>query len=237
MVDAFNIASLENKIIELWLYGSESIWGYKQFFDKKRISFNNPKIHFAGKVSQLQLAEAFSDSALAIIPSLSSKRLDPFPLISIEAQASGCPVIVTRCGGLPEGLIAGKTGFILEKEDPYDLSALILNFFGNIQLMENMRINAREHVKENFNWEYIAEQFVQAGRKAPKRTNIKIFSERKEEKKRILFICQQIPCYDRAGGDFRTFRIMRQLALEGHKVKLIARDDLPDYYLEMSEVE
>ncbi|MEJ2615517.1 MAG: glycosyltransferase, partial [Ignavibacteriaceae bacterium] len=239
LLDAFNIVSLTNPDLELWLYGSESLWGYKQLFKKDSITFNNSKVHFVGKVNQDRLAEAFSDSEIAVIPSLASKRLDPFPLISIEAQASGCPVIVTNCGGLPEGVINNETGFILKNEDPKELAGILINFFNEPDLHNQMRINARKHVEINFNWDNIAEKFVETGKKSGKKKidswDVNEFNTNSH--KSFLFIAQQVPCFDRTGGEFRTYRIMRQLALEGHKVDLIARDTVPDHFIEMPEEE
>ena len=40
---------------------------------------------------------------------------EPFGLVSIEAQASGCPVIVSKEGGLPETIVEGTTGWAVSR--------------------------------------------------------------------------------------------------------------------------
>ncbi len=40
---------------------------------------------------------------------------EPFGLASLEAQATGCPVIVADDGGLPETLLPGRTGWIVPR--------------------------------------------------------------------------------------------------------------------------
>ena len=239
LLDAFNIISIKSPDLELWLYGSESLWGYQQFYNKNSICFNNPKIHFAGKVTQPQLAEAFSNSAITVIPSLASKRLDPFPLISIEAQASGCPVIVTRCGGLPEGVINGGSGFILENEDPVELAAILTAYFDKNNNQDEFRRNAREHAEKNYNWDKIAETFITSSKNFQRNTSTlnTILEKKKQANKKLLFITQQLPLYDRNGGDFRTYRILKQLSANGHEVDLIARDTSPDYFTNITEAE
>ena len=38
-------------------------------------------------------------------------KAEPFGLVSIEAQACGCPVVVADQGGLPETVLHGSTGW------------------------------------------------------------------------------------------------------------------------------
>lgn len=42
-------------------------------------------------------------------------RDEPFGLVSIEAQAAGCPVIVADEGGLPETVVDGRTGWVVPR--------------------------------------------------------------------------------------------------------------------------
>jgi glycosyltransferase involved in cell wall biosynthesis len=43
-------------------------------------------------------------------------RNEPYGLVSIEAQACGCPVIVSNEGGLPETLLEGVTGWAVSRQ-------------------------------------------------------------------------------------------------------------------------
>ncbi|MCF6159317.1 MAG: glycosyltransferase [wastewater metagenome] len=54
---------------------------------------------------------------IVIVPSIR----EPFGLVSIEAAAHGCPVIVSAVDGLPETLLHGKTGFALPPTEPIAL--------------------------------------------------------------------------------------------------------------------
>jgi glycosyltransferase involved in cell wall biosynthesis len=54
---------------------------------------------------------------VVIVPSIR----EPFGLVSIEAAAHGCPVIVSAVDGLPETLLHGKTGFALPPTEPITL--------------------------------------------------------------------------------------------------------------------
>jgi glycosyltransferase involved in cell wall biosynthesis len=41
---------------------------------------------------------------------------EPLGLASLEAQACGCPVVVADEGGLPETVVAGRTGFVVSRD-------------------------------------------------------------------------------------------------------------------------
>jgi glycosyltransferase involved in cell wall biosynthesis/GT2 family glycosyltransferase len=229
LIEAFNIVSITIPGAELWLYGSEALWGYQQRMDKDRIVSLNPHIHFAGNVNQQQLAEAFSKSAITVIPSLPSKRFDPFPLTSIEAQACGCPVVVSTCGGLPEGLIEKETGCIFQGETPEGLAVSLTQALQDQETLRVMRGNARKHAAERFTWDEIGREFItKISRRETCPAKVKEDEEAGVMKnltsKKILVLYQHLPEYDRKGGDFRTYRLLQALASAGHQVTLIGRD-------------
>ena len=49
-------------------------------------------------------------------------RADNFPLAVLEAMAAGIAVVATRVGGVPELVVDGETGLIVEPEDPAALA-------------------------------------------------------------------------------------------------------------------
>ena len=62
-------------------------------------------------VSDEQLVELYQDALVTLYLAYA----EPFGLVSIEAQASGCPVIVSDEGGLPETIIDGTTGWAVPR--------------------------------------------------------------------------------------------------------------------------
>ncbi|MGY5148965.1 MAG: glycosyltransferase family 4 protein [Candidatus Nitrosopumilus sp. bin_68KS] len=86
--------------------------------------------------------------------------LDMAPLTLLEAQLMQKPVIATNVGGIPELMINGKTGYLIEKGDSENLLKKILELLEDKQKMENMGSEGRKFVEENFSWERIAKKFV-----------------------------------------------------------------------------
>ena len=54
-----------------------------------------------------------------------SKQPDPLPNAALEAAASGCCVVASDHGGLPEIVRDGETGLLVRPDDPDALAAAI----------------------------------------------------------------------------------------------------------------
>jgi glycosyltransferase involved in cell wall biosynthesis len=52
-------------------------------------------------------------------------RAENFPLAALEAMAAGRPVVATRVGGVPEVVVDGETGVIVEPDDADALAAAL----------------------------------------------------------------------------------------------------------------
>ena len=84
--------------------------------------------------------------------------IDMSPLTLLEAQLMEKPVIATNVGGIPELMIDGKTGFLIEKNNPKDLEEKILFILKEIST-QKMGSEGKKFVIEHFNWEIIAKKF------------------------------------------------------------------------------
>lgn len=82
-------------------------------------------------------------------------RREPFGLVSLEAQAHGCPVIVADEGGLPETILDGETGWSCHREPI--AAATRIDRLGDPRLRLTMSKAAREHAA-TWTWEGSAAQ-------------------------------------------------------------------------------
>ena len=62
--------------------------------------------------------EAWERSRIALVPSVWP---EPFGIVSIEAMAAGKPVIASKIGGLPDIVVDGETGLLVEPGSTLDL--------------------------------------------------------------------------------------------------------------------
>ena len=84
--------------------------------------------------------------------------IDMSPLTLLEAQLMEKPVIATNVGGIPELMIDGKTGFLIEKNNSKDLEEKIVLILKETTT-QKMGSEGKKFVIEHFDWEIIAKKF------------------------------------------------------------------------------
>jgi glycosyltransferase involved in cell wall biosynthesis len=77
-------------------------------------------------------------------------------LTSLEAQASGVPVVVSNAGGLPETVDAGRSGLVFDNGKAAALGEAVLSIIGNADRRRAMGVAAREWAARMFSWDAIA---------------------------------------------------------------------------------
>jgi len=90
-------------------------------------------VEFLGFVSDNELRQLYAESHIAVFPS----REEAFGLISLEAQASGTPVIATDLPAFKQSVINGVTGILVK---PYSSQA----FANAIIKVRDMWLNHRQ---------------------------------------------------------------------------------------------
>lgn len=105
----------------------------------KLISKVKKQIIFTGFIHQTELYKYYNIADIAVIPSLFQ---DPAPLVCIETQATGTPLIATRVGGIPE-YVGENTAILIDND-----SNLINNLTKEIDLLLNDQ-NKRKSMTEN----------------------------------------------------------------------------------------
>lgn len=81
------------------------------------------KINSMGKISDIDtLIDLYNACDIFVTPTLA----DNYPNVVIEAQACGLPVIATPVGGVPEMILNGVTGYIIDDLSPLKLRESIV---------------------------------------------------------------------------------------------------------------
>jgi trehalose synthase len=73
-----------------------------------------------------------------------------FGLTVSEAQWKGTPVVASRVGGIPEQIIDGKTGFLVEPQDIKGCADKVATLIQDKKLATKIGKAAKEFVKQNF---------------------------------------------------------------------------------------
>lgn len=107
------------------------------------------RITWLGYIPKEQVAVEWANLDVAIIMS----ERESFGVSSVEAQASGLPVIYSDIPGLLEAAEDGKQGLALQPRDYQGLAASLVKLFDNEAMRKQMGESAREYVLNTFNIE------------------------------------------------------------------------------------
>ncbi|MFH0955624.1 MAG: glycosyltransferase family 4 protein [Candidatus Falkowbacteria bacterium] len=119
----------------------------------KNLKLEN-RVLFLGQVNQEYLPKYLKISDIFIRPSLA----EGLGISFLEAMAAGVPVIATPVGGIVDFLRDGQTGLFCEVRNPKSIAQKAKIYLENKELTETIKINARELVIKNYDWDLIAEK-------------------------------------------------------------------------------
>ncbi|TES90014.1 MAG: glycosyltransferase family 1 protein [Candidatus Cloacimonadota bacterium] len=117
------------------------------------------QVEFIGNVTYSQTPFYYKMCDLFIMPSRyikAKKDVEGFGLVYLEANFFGKPVIAGRSGGVPDAVIEGVTGFLVDPENPKEIANAIIKLFENPDLAKKMGEQGRRRVMEEFTWERAA---------------------------------------------------------------------------------
>jgi glycosyltransferase involved in cell wall biosynthesis len=133
---------MRNKDVRLTVTGDTS-GDYGQKIVNSVPPESRSRVDFIGFRNQKELATAYDEHSLVVVPSLS---YDNLPNVVLEAMAHERPVIVSRLGSLAETVEDGKTGCHFESNNPRDLALKLDYLVDNPDVGRVMGKNARSFV-------------------------------------------------------------------------------------------
>ena len=77
----------------------------------------------------------------------------------IEAMAVGKPVVATRVGGIPDLVLDGETGFLVEAGDASGMAHALTRLLSDAQLRERMGVRARREASARFRLKEVAHKY------------------------------------------------------------------------------
>lgn len=110
------------------------------------------RVSFIPELPQKVLAGKMGAAAVFVLPSLS----EALGRVVVEAMATGTPAVGSRVGGIPEMVIEGETGFLVDPEDEKALADKIVWILQNPEKAVKMGRKAHAFAADFFS----AEKFV-----------------------------------------------------------------------------
>lgn len=131
------------------------IVGASGFKNSKRTPFNieleslsyraEGKIIYTGYVDHKNINQFYNLADLCVLPSLATEA---FPLTTLEAMASGLPVIVSDAGGMPEA-VSDECGFVVKRDALFkeNIRNKIIELLENPELLSSMSKASKERAR------------------------------------------------------------------------------------------
>ena len=113
----------------------------------------NDKVYFTGYLDSKQVPKMYKCADVAVFPS----TYEPFGIVALEAMLAGVPTVVSDVGGLDEIVEHGVDGMKSYAGNPNSIADSVTALLYDHQLAANVSKKARQKVKEQFNWEKIAQ--------------------------------------------------------------------------------
>src|SRR4051794_27352377 len=94
----------------------------------------------------------YDDATVAVMPSLE----EAFGLPLAEAMASGLPTVATRVGGMPELMVEGQTGLLVQPDDAGALADALVRPLEDPALASRVGAGGRAGAVGRFSWGAVA---------------------------------------------------------------------------------
>lgn len=109
---------------------------------------------FAGRVEHSALPALLARCDILVQPSVGDEA---FGISVVEAMSCGLPVVASRSGGMPEIVVPGVTGQLVDRGDPVALARALLPLVVDAESRKVMGAAARRRALEEFTWARNAE--------------------------------------------------------------------------------
>ena len=113
----------------------------------------NDKIYFTGYLNSKQVQKMYKCADVAVFPS----TYEPFGIVALEAMLAGVPTVVSDVGGLDEIITHGVDGMKSYAGNANSIADSVTALLYDHQLATNVSKKAKQKVKDQFNWEKIAQ--------------------------------------------------------------------------------
>jgi len=127
--------------------------GNPDYFAKLKPEIDGEKIRWMGEMGFGEKLQLYQKAKAFIFP---INWPEPFGLVMIEAMACGTPVVAFANGAIPEVVVDGKTGFVIENNSENDMAEAVKN------INKIKREDCRKYVEENFTVEKMVADYEKA---------------------------------------------------------------------------
>jgi phosphatidyl-myo-inositol dimannoside synthase len=141
----------------LVIVGSGDQTGLRSLAGELGLSDN---VRLTGELSESDVVDLYHACSLfALLPRCESGHFEGFGLVFLEAGACAKPVVGTRSGGVPDAVVHGETGFLVEEEDATAAAYRMLQVLDDPRLARALGERGRRWAQQH-SWVQYADRLV-----------------------------------------------------------------------------
>ncbi len=149
-IQAFEILLQDFPHAQLRMVGDGPLWEEAKEYVSAHGLTNN--IHFLGAMGQSDYLPLLQESNVFIQHSVLTPSGDSegTPVAILEASSCGLAICSTRHAGIPDAVVEGKTGLLVEEHDVEGMASALKDFAKDLEKTRLMGVAAREHMEYQY---------------------------------------------------------------------------------------
>ena len=104
------------------------------------------RVKLLGWVGEADKPALFEEASVFVLPS----HAEGLPVAILEAMSYGVPVVSTRVGGIPDAVVEGETGFLVEPGDSGAIASRVVRLLSDSELSARLGEQSRARVRGCF---------------------------------------------------------------------------------------
>ncbi len=162
LITAMDILARKRDDLQLWVIGDGLLMN--EVANYVRDHELGDRVKLIGSVAHRDLPQYLGHLRLLVIPSYT----EGLPNIMIEAMSCGTPVLATTAGSIPDFVVEGETGFLIENNSP---SSIVNGIQRAIQSpdLNKIAVRAMEMVREEFTYSNAVKRYSEILSNVPER--------------------------------------------------------------------
>jgi len=167
LLDSYSLVHQKNPEIKFIIAGAIASKSLTQLYEKKISTFqeDGSLITIFNYIPSDKVATYFTAADFVVLP---YKDIDHSGIVHL-AYSFEIPIIATNVGDFSETIEEGKSGYLVEKNDPNALADTIIEAFNNDELKLNMKNYINELNKNKYSWDNIARKTIEVYKKVIKK--------------------------------------------------------------------
>jgi phosphatidylinositol alpha-1,6-mannosyltransferase len=119
-----------------------------------------------GTLPYREIVKLFFRSDVFILPAVRVPGdAEGFGIVFLEAALAGSPTVSTRIGGIPDAVLDGETGLLVEPGDYEGLCTAVCRILTDEELRNRLASAAETRARNEYSWDAITVKYVNAFRK------------------------------------------------------------------------